>query len=558
VKTNVTVLIVLIWFCITGVLPARGIDIQWNTFLGSTTGDNGYGIVQDSSGNTTITGLSTATWGTPINAHSGGNDMFVAKLDSSGNLLWNTFLGSAVSDYGKNIVLDISGNIYVIGKSDAGWGIPVNAHSGGSDVLVVCLNGSGSLLWNTFLGSSDSDYGSGIALGSTGNVYVTGDCYATWGSPVNGFSGTNDTFVASLDCSGNMLWNTFLGSSSHDSGNDLTLDSSDNIYVTGKCGASWGSPVNTYSGSTDVFVAALNSSGTLLWNTFLGSAANDIGSDVTLDGSGNIHLVGFSNGTWGSPVNAYNGNWDTFVACLDTSGNLLWNTFLGSGGADCGYGIALDSSGNVYVTGDSYGSWGAPINAYSGENDVFMAALDDSGNLRWNTFLGSASDDYGRGIFIDNLGDIYAIGHSIASWGSPVNAHNGDNDIFVVRLSTSPTSDITANDSDGPISISESDSLLIRVSLDSFGSSANVDFWLAYKGPSGWVHYNNSTKKWETGLGVTHQGPLMDLNNKKAFKSSSLAPGNYTFYFGVDMEMDGKVTKSSLYKDEVQVTVTSN
>jgi hypothetical protein len=119
-----------------------------------------------------------------------------------------------------------------------------------------------------------------------------------------------------------------------------------------------------------------------------------------------------------------------------------------------------------------------------------------------------------------------------------------------------PGTDIKANGSDGPISITESDTLQIRVSLTTYGSTANVDFWLAYKGPSGWIHYNNSTKKWEAGLGVTHQGALMDLNNKKVFQKSGLTPGNYMFYFGVDLNMNGKITKSSLYKDEVKVTVT--
>jgi hypothetical protein len=93
--------------------------------------------------------------------------------------------------------------------------------------------------------------------------------------------------------------------------------------------------------------------------------------------------------------------------------------------------------------------------------------------------------------------------------------------------------------------------------LNGFGITDDADYWLAYKGPSGWVHYNNSTKKWEAGLGVTHQGPLMTLNNKKVFQAK-LSPGSYTFYFGVDLDMNGKVTKSSLYKDEVKVTVTSN
>jgi immune inhibitor A len=119
-----------------------------------------------------------------------------------------------------------------------------------------------------------------------------------------------------------------------------------------------------------------------------------------------------------------------------------------------------------------------------------------------------------------------------------------------------PDTSINANGSAGPISITQSDTLQIKVSLTTYGSTANADFWLAYKTASGWFHYDNTSKTWQSGLGVTHQGPMMDINNKKAFQKSGLAPGVYTFYFGVDMDMNGKVTKSVLYKSEVQVTVT--
>jgi hypothetical protein len=133
-------------------------------------------------------------------------------------------------------------------------------------------------------------------------------------------------------------------------------------------------------------------------------------------------------------------------------------------------------------------------------------------------------------------------------------SRNGNADIYFNRAI--PWTDIKANGSDGPITIAQSDTLQIRVSLNTYGSTANADYWLAYKGPSGWVHYNKTTKTWESGLDVTHQGALFDLSNKKVFQKSGMTPGNYMFYFGVDMVMDGNLTKSKLYYDQVKVTVT--
>jgi hypothetical protein len=538
--------------------PAQDVSLLWNTFLGSSAADYGLAIVLDSSGNIYMTGISYDSWGSPVNAHSGSGDAFVACMDSSGNLLWNTFLGSASNDEGYAIALDSSGNIYVTGYSPATWGSPVNAHSGGSDEFVAGLDSSGNLLWNTFLGSIGDDYGYGIALDSSGNIYVTGYSDATWGSPVNAYSGGYEAYVAGMDSSGNLLWNTFLGSTSFDFGYDIALDSSGNIYVTGNSGATWGSPVNAHSGGGDAFVAGMDSSGNLLWNTFLGSANYDEGYGIALDSSGNIYVTGNSVATWGSPVNAYSGNVDAFVAGMDSSGNLIWNTFLGSTTNDYGNGIALDSSGNIYVTGKSDATWGSPVNAYSGGIDAYVASMDSSGNLVWNTFLGSTSHDEGYGITLDSSGNIYVTGKSDATWGSPVNSHSGGIDAFVARLFLQPIPDIKANGSDGPISITQSDTLQIKISLNTNGITDNADFWLAYKGPSGWYHYNRVTKSWESGLDVTHQGALFDLNNKKVFQSSGLSPGTYRFYFGVDMNMNGNLTKSCLYYDEVKITVTSD
>jgi hypothetical protein len=100
---------------------------------------------------------------------------------------------------------------------------------------------------------------------------------------------------------------------------------------------------------------------TLLWNTFLGGSGTDVGRGIAVDGSGNAYVTGSSDATWGSPVRAYTAGADAFAARLDSSGALLWNTFLGGSGDDVGYGIAVDGSGNAYVTGDSSATSGRPV-----------------------------------------------------------------------------------------------------------------------------------------------------------------------------------------------------
>ena len=167
---------------------------------------------------------------------------------------------------------------------------------------------------------------------------------------------------------------------------------------------------------------------TLVWNTFLGGGlftTNDDGRAIAVDASGNVYVGGHSSRSWGSPLRPYLGNTDAFVAKLDASGALVWNTFLGGSGADEGRGIAVDASGNVYVGGYSNATWGSPVQAHSGDGDAFAAKLDASGALVWNTFLGSSGDDWGLAIAVDASGNVYVGGYSFATWGIPLRPHSG-------------------------------------------------------------------------------------------------------------------------------------
>ncbi|MCD4741281.1 MAG: SBBP repeat-containing protein, partial [Desulfobacteraceae bacterium] len=322
-----------------------------------------------------------ADWGgSPVSAYTGDLDIFVTKLNSSGAQQWHTFLGSSDADHGNDIAVDSSGNIYVTGDSEINWGTPLNAHAGGqggadyADALIAKLNSSGVLQWHTFMGSTSYEVSNAIILDGSMNIYITGESYVSWGSPVNPHAGNCEAFVAKLNSSGTPQWHTFMGSTSYDYGNGIALDGSGNVYVAGRSGATWGSPMNAYAGGQDAFAAKLNNNGVLQWNTFMGSASTDYGNDVDVDESRNVYVTGHSNATWGSPTIAYAGNFDAFIAQLDNSGVLKRHSFIGASIVDFGMAITVDSSGNAYVTGESDATWGgSPVSAHSGWMDAFVA-----------------------------------------------------------------------------------------------------------------------------------------------------------------------------------------
>uniref|UniRef100_A0A7C4MN41 Uncharacterized protein n=1 Tax=Desulfatirhabdium butyrativorans TaxID=340467 RepID=A0A7C4MN41_9BACT len=376
---------------------------QWHAFYGSGSEDYGYGIAVDTSGNVYVTGKSYVSWNgdgdtAPKHPHSGYIDMVVLKLDKEGLYQWHTFYGSKEFDEGLGIAVDISGNVYVTGQSVASWNgdggtAPKHPHSGNFDMVVLKLDKEGLYQWHTFYGSYSD--GQDIAVDGSGNVYVTGRSYVSWNgdggtAPKHPHSGNYDMVVLKLDKKGLYQWHTFYGSSSDDYGNGIAVDSSGNVYVTGGSYASWNGDGNTapkhpHSGNYDMVVLKLDMKGLYQWHTFYGSRYIDHGYDIAVDISGNVYVSEGSSASWNgdgdtSPIHPYSGNYDMVVLKLGKDGLYQWHTFYGSSSDDYGYGIAVDISGNVYVSGGSYASWRgdsntAPIHPYSGNYDMVVLKL---------------------------------------------------------------------------------------------------------------------------------------------------------------------------------------
>ena len=167
----------------TTIAPANA-TLSWNTFVGGfSIFETASALATDKSGNVYVTGSSNVTWGTPVRAFTSDDDAFIAKLDRNGNLIWNTFLGGSQSDLAEGVAVDSSGNIYVVGWSTAAWGSPVRSFSGGYDAWAAKVDSTGHLIWHTFLGgpgvNTNLDYGLAIAVDAAGSIYVGGESPAT-------------------------------------------------------------------------------------------------------------------------------------------------------------------------------------------------------------------------------------------------------------------------------------------------------------------------------------------------------------------------------------------
>jgi len=293
------------------------------------------------------------------------------KSDSSSSSSADGLTGTyqlATNDYANGVATDSSGNVYVTGGTKGG--LDGNTSAGNTDLFVVKYNSSGTKQWTKQLGSSGLDSANGITIDSSGNVYVTGVTFG--GLDWNTSAGANDLFVVKYNSSGTKEWTEQLGSASSDFANGVATDSSGNVYVAG---ATYGGLDGNSKKNSDLFVVKYNSSGTKQWTKQNGTDMYDEARGVATDSSGNVYVVGGTKGNLNGISNS--GRTDAFVIKFNSSGTKQWTKQMGSSSRDYDYGVATDSSRNVYVSGDTYG--GLDGNTSAGDTDLFVVKYNSSG-----------------------------------------------------------------------------------------------------------------------------------------------------------------------------------
>ena len=463
--------------------------VVYATFLGGSGIDMARSTTTDGEGNVYVTGNTTSLdfptanavqsqFGGDIN-NNGLGDVFVTKLDANGVLVYSTYLGGlGGQEFGDGIAVDDEGRAHVTGDTNSSdfpiiastaYQPNLNGVAGATtDAFITRLSADGtSLDYSTYLGGSSRDGGSAIALDNAGNAYLTGITQSPDFPTVNpfqpSFAGGSDAFITKLSPDGSeLLYSTFLGGgqiggSSNDWGSAINVDPSGSAYVGGTTGTDDFPTLNPIqsqrAGSNDAFISRLSADGSaLLYSTYFGGTDEEIDVQLALDTSGNIVVAGRTSSSDLPTVNAvqpnYGGGRDAFAAKLTADGtSLIYVTYLGGSSGEFLYGLAVDPSGNTYLTGSTDSADFPTVNSlqpFAGGFDVFVTKLSSGvPNVLYSTFLGggpSNRSDVGfGGIAVDAVGNVYISGFTKSLDFPTTNASQGaygggQRDAFIAKI----------------------------------------------------------------------------------------------------------------------------
>jgi hypothetical protein len=390
-------------------------QIGWSTYLGGTLSqgdgtDFGYSIKIDGGGNMYVGGVtSSADFVTTVGAYDGSlggyQDAFVVKISAAGAVVWSTYLGGSNYDNLTSLAVDASANVYVTGSTDSAdfpvtAGVVDSTYTNG-EAFVTRINGAGNAIgWSTFLGGSSSEYARSIAVDGAGaNVWVAGETYSSDFPTFAGFdssaSSLPDGFVTKLTTNGTAFaWSSYLGGSDSDAVYAIAVDGAGAVYATGYT-TSLDFPVTigafrtTNSGSLDCFVVKIKPAATSLeWGTYIGGSSYEIPYAIALDTTGNSFITGVTYSTNypapGGVITTNAGNGDAFLTKVNATGsNLVFSSYLGGTDYDVGQAVVVDSSGRGIVAGLSYSTSGFPI----GANPLAPAPYDTGHNGGADVFV---------------------------------------------------------------------------------------------------------------------------------------------------------------------------
>jgi HYDIN/CFA65/VesB-like, Ig-like domain/Beta-propeller repeat len=428
--------------------------LAYSTYFGGSGGDIGYGIAVDSFGKAYVTGISNSanfpTSSGSNTTYGGSGDVFVVKLDPAGTtsgststpqLVYSTYLGGNGTDSGNAITVDTGGDAYITGSTTSSnftttSGVFQMALGGATDAFVAELNSTGTgLVYSSYLGGSGDDAGLGIAIDTSNNAYVTGSTQSPNFPTVTPLqtlnAGSSDAFVAKVDFTGaTLIYSTYLGGTKADVGQSIKVDGPGNAYVAGYTFSTdfpLQNPVQgSNAGTVNAFVTELNPAGSAFtFSTYLGGSGDDRAFGLALDKNENVYIAGGSQSTdfpttVGVIQGTNNGQSDAFVAEFNPSGpTLVYSTLLGGAGVEQAAGIAVDSSGDAFITGFTNSSnfpTFSPIQAVLGItggsscgtsacSDAFVSELNPTATgLVQSTYLGGSGADFGHAIALSSVG----------------------------------------------------------------------------------------------------------------------------------------------------------
>lgn len=361
-----------------------GNSLAYCGYLGGSHDDGGTGIAVDSSGNAYVCGYTKSSdfpvkdgpYTSPGAGISLYGDAFITKIDASGTtILYSGFIGGSSADIASAVAVDGSGRAYVCGTTESS-NFPVKVgpglnYRGKKDVFVCRVTASGaSLDWSGFIGGTQDDIGSWVAIDSSGNAYITGYTASTQGNlfpvktgPYLSHKGGLDAFVAKVASAGNnIIYCGYIGGTGDDYGAGIAVNQNGEAYVVGATSSRSGFPLAvgpdlTYNGGVEAFITKVNQAGNgVIYSGYIGGSLDDFALSVVVDSQGIAYVAGATDSSdfpvTGGPYSVYSGMRDAFIMAIKPdAGGYYFSSFLGGSGREEANALAADGYGNCYLAG---------------------------------------------------------------------------------------------------------------------------------------------------------------------------------------------------------------
>ncbi len=458
---------------------------------------------------------------------------------------WMQKAGGLTIDEAYDISIDNAGNAYSVGyfTGTSNFGSTSLTSGGSTDIFVTKNDNLGAFSWAVKAGGTGSDRALAVKTDASGNSFVTGyfSGSATFGSTTLVSSGLQDIFIAKYDNLGALAWVVKAGGLDADIGFGITVSTSGNIYVTGsfKGSASFGTTILTSANTTsDVFTAKLNPSGVFQWAKSGTGNYTNRGVDIGVDNSDNVYITGqFSDTITFDTQHPNQMQSAIFVVKYDSAGTEQWFKIIGGGVTNIPSGIAVDGTGNSFLTGDFTGTltfFGTPNVSLSNPhtNKIYVAKLNTSGIVQWTHADGSEGDISSANININNSGSCWITGSFSCKLNEYADQYGqgtfnsvGGSDIFVTRYNASGTWNHsksmggTGTDKGYGIAVNTSNQIYIA---GSFGNSMNV--------PTSSTFVSSNLALWND-ISCANNSPYCSDSNYGSFHSMQTA-GNLDAVIG--------------------------
>ncbi|MCE3077209.1 T9SS type A sorting domain-containing protein [Chryseobacterium gwangjuense] len=425
----------LLFIYFSNTLSSQTPSIQWQKSYGGIGFDQAYDVEQTSDGGYITVGYTSSPPSGDVTLSKGGNDVWVIKTNATGGILWQKTIGGQGYDMAKAVKQTTEGGYIIAGITNSTDG-DVSVNKGTTDVWVVKLDSKGDILWEKSYGGSGGDDASSIFQTLDGGYIVAGQSYSTDGD-ITGHHGTlnHDAWIIKIDAAGNLQWEKSFGGTSQEFALSVKPTSDGNFIIAGGSSSPNGNITSVFGGE-DCWLIKIDILGNIIWQKSYGGSAHEyfVEAQQTFDGG---YIAIATTQSYGGNISGQHGLSDYWAVKFDAAGNIQWQKCLGGSDTDTATSIFQDYDGGYIVAGFTYSNNG-DLSTHIGLADYWVIKLNPSGNIMWEKTFGGTLNDWARKIKPTSDGGLIVTGASKSNDGD-VSGNHGDHDVWLVKLSSSKT-----------------------------------------------------------------------------------------------------------------------